>query len=116
MVGYDELKFELKRNNFVRAAAIAASIGLPANELREIQFEALWQMALNRNAVGTKKLAQEYGISKQELKEYLQSRAMEYGKAGDIKLMSSCYDVVTGQYFSFEEWLEFYTMKWKDYP
>ncbi|BDV41583.1 hypothetical protein GURASL_05060 [Geotalea uraniireducens] len=115
MVGNDDLKYELERNNFVRAAQIAASRGLAENELREIQFEALWQMAQNRNAVGTRKLAQEWGVSKQELKEYLQNRAVEHRKTGDIKLLTSCYDAGTGKYFSFEEWLEFYAEKWKDY-
>jgi hypothetical protein len=72
---YPELRLEMDRKNFVRAAAIATSLGLPAYELRQIQGEALWEMAVNRNAPGTKRLAQQYGISRRTLQQILERRA-----------------------------------------
>ena len=31
-----------------------------------------------------------------------------------FKALSTCFDITTGRYFDFKEWLEFYTGKWKD--
>jgi hypothetical protein len=108
----DELQLLLKQQNYVRAAAIAASLGLPTDELRDIQFEALWQMAANRNAPGTKRLAQEYGVSSQTLKQILEARASQLRHSGHDKALAACYDAATGKYLSFEEWINQLGARW----
>jgi hypothetical protein len=109
---HPELRLEMGRKNFVRAAAIATSLGLPATELRQIQGEALWQMAVNRNAPGTQRLAQQYGISRQTLEQILERRAKEFRQAGHDKALAACYDAATGKYFSFEEWMDQLVQMW----
>ncbi len=109
---YDELQLLLKQQNYVRAAAIAGSLGLPTDELRDIQFEALWQMAVNRNAPGTKRLAQEYGVSSQTLKQILEARASQLRQAGHDKALAACYGAATGKYLSFEEWMNQLVERW----
>jgi|GEM_PF-487001 len=108
----DELQLLLKQQNYVRAAAIAGSLGLSADELRDVQFEALWQMAANRNAPGTKRLAQQYGVSCQTLKQILEARASQLRQAGHDKALSACYDAATGKYLSFEEWTNHLIQRW----
>lgn len=108
----DELQLLLKQQNYVRAAAIAASLGLPADELTDIQFEALWQMATNRNAPGTKRLAQQYGVSSQTLKLILETRANQLRQAGQDKALAACYDAATGKYLSFGEWTDHLIEGW----
>jgi hypothetical protein len=109
---HPELRLEMDRKNFVRAAAIATSLGLPAGELRQIQGEALWQMAVNRNAPGIKRLAQQYGISRQTLKQILERRAKELRQAGHDKARAACYDAATGKYLPFEEWMNQLVERW----
>ncbi len=101
-----ELQFELGRKNFVRAAAIAASMGLPPNEIHDIQCEALWQAALERNGPGTRRLARQYGFSDEELEQVLRERAQRLGESSQGKPLAACYDARTGKYLSFEEWVE----------
>lgn len=109
--GHKDIEFEIERKNFVRAVRIARSIGMSEDTMRDLQLQALWQMALNRNAVGVKILAQEYGVSKRELKKYLENRAIKERINVKNKDLSACFDVTTGKYFNFEEWLKFYTEK-----
>jgi len=91
----------------VRAAQIAQSMGLPREEVQDIVTRALWEMAaVNRNALGTKKLAQEYGISRKELKELLEGYAEHRIREGDRKALEPCYDINTGAYLSVEEWMD----------
>ncbi len=111
----DDLKFEIERKNFVRAVRIAVSLGMSKDTTRVLQLRALWQMAaLNRNSVGVKILAQEYGVPERELKKYLQNRANQERENGNAKVLSTCFDMATGKYYTFEEWLEFYAEKWKE--
>jgi len=105
--GEEELQEEIERGRFVRAAGIAQSMGLPREEVQDILTRALWEMAaVNRNALGTKKLAQEYGISKTELKELLEGYAEARIREGDHKTLEPCYDINTGTYLSFEQWMD----------
>jgi hypothetical protein len=106
-----ELRLEMSRKNFVRAAAIATSLGLPADELRQIQGEALWEMAVNRNAPGTKRLARQYGISRQTLKQIFEERA-KLREDGHDKALAACYNAATGKYLSFEEWMNHLIERW----
>jgi len=105
--GGEELQEEIEQGHLVRAAQIAQSIGLPREEVQDIPIRALWEMAaVNRNAEGTKRLAQEYGISKKELKELLEGYAENRMREGDRKALEPCYDINTGAYLSFEEWID----------
>jgi len=105
--GREELQEEIERGHLVRAAQIAQSIGLPREEVKDIVTRALWEMAaVNRNALGTKRLAQEYGISKEELKELLEGYAGNRIREGDRKALEPCYDINTGAYLRFEEWMD----------
>jgi hypothetical protein len=108
----DELQILRKQQNYVTAAAIAGSLGLPPDELRNIQIEALWQMAVNRNAPGTKRLAQQYGVSSGTVKQILEERANQLRQAGHDKALAACYDAATGRYLSFEEWMNQLVERW----
>ena len=111
----NDLRFEIGRKNFVRAAQIATLLGLSVDKIRDLQLEAIWQMAaINRNASGFKHLTREYGIKKDDLKKYLKDRANEEKGNVSFKALSTCFDITTRRYFDFKEWLEFYTGKWKD--
>jgi ABC-type Fe2+-enterobactin transport system substrate-binding protein len=111
--GGEELKEEIERGHFVRAAQVAESIGLPRDELRDIQVKALWEMAaVGRNEPGTKRLAQEYGFSKQELRNLLEEYAENRRRKGDLKPLEPCYDAFTGTYLSFEGWMDFFFKKY----
>jgi len=109
----DELRVEIGREQFVRAAALAASCGISEEEIRALRLKALWQMsAAYRNAAGTKSLAQQYGLSKQELREFLEKHAEEKGNEGNSKTLEPCYDIATGEYLTFEEWMERFLKNW----
>lgn len=98
-----ELRNELERKNFVRAAQLAALLG--NGELRQIQLQALWQIASARNAPGTKRLAAQYGIPMPELRRYLEHEVNRLKERGDHKALGVSYDATTGKYLSFEDWL-----------
>lgn len=115
--GRDEVRAEIEREQFVRAATLAASLGLAEEEIRDLRLKALWQMsAVYRNAPGTKILAQEYGLSKTELREFLEKHAQEKRKEGNDKALDPCYDLSTGEYLSFEEWIERFLKNWDKLP
>jgi len=110
-----DLKLEIDRKNFIRAVQVAKSLGYDEKMIKGLQFQALWQMAaLYRNASGMRILAQQYGFQKEELKDYLEDRASKEKENGNIKALSTCFDITTGKYFNFNEWLDFHTNKWKE--
>jgi hypothetical protein len=112
--GKDELRSEVERGNFERAALLAASLDVPEEEIQELRLEALWRMsAVYRNAPGTERLARDYGISKEALREFLVKRAEEQGKQGNRKPLEPCYDLSTGRHLSFEEWMDRLLKKWE---
>lgn len=97
----------------MRAAQVAESMGLPREEVQDIRTRALWEMAaVNRNAPGTKRLAQEYGFSKKDLKELLEGYAENRRREGDSKPLEPCYDISTGAYMTFEEWVGSFMKKY----
>jgi hypothetical protein len=101
-----ELREAIDKGHFVRAAHLAESVGLPQEELNDIRARAMWEIAaVNRNPPGTKRLAQEYGLSKKKLKEFLEERAETKRREGDAKALEPCYDISTGTYLNFEEWM-----------
>jgi hypothetical protein len=103
----EKLKLEIDQGNFERAVLVALDLELQPAEVTEIKFKALWQMAaVNRNAVGAKKLAQDFGISKEELKVFLGKKADELRQEGNERLLTPRYDHQSGKYLDFEEWME----------
>ncbi len=102
----EAFKLEIERNNFVRAAHLASSLNLGEDKLRELRSKALWQMAaMNRNAVGTKILAKQYGYSKEEVKQILE---IYLDHKGNKKALKARYDPPTGKYLSFNDWMDLY--------
>ena len=109
----EELKAELDRGHYARAALLAMSIGLPEEEIQDLRFKALWQMsAIYRNAPGTKTLVQQYGFSKEELSKFLKQHTEEKRNVGDDKPLEPCYDHTTGKYLTFEEWIDQFFKSW----
>jgi hypothetical protein len=112
-VSGEELRAQVDRGDFVRAAHMAESLGADKEELQQIRLSALWQMsALYRNAPGTKRLAEQYGLSKNEVRQVLEAHAEEQKKAGNERPLRPRYDLSTGRYLSFEEWLDHFTKSW----
>jgi hypothetical protein len=100
------LKAEIGRGNFVRAALLATSLGLPDDEVQGLRQEAMWQMsAVYRNGPGTKSLAQQYGFSREEAGQILEKMAKEKKNGGQERCLAPRYDHDTGKYLSFEEWM-----------
>ena len=113
----DELRTEIERRNFSRAAFLAASLDLAEQELQDLRVKALWQIAaVYRNVPGTKALAQQYGLSKQEVRDLLERHAEEKTNAGDTKPLEPCYDLNTGNHLSFEEWIYHFLKRWDKLP
>ncbi len=111
--GREELRADIERGHFARAALVAASLGVGEEELRELRLKALWQMsAVNRNGLGTKRLAQEYGFSKKELGEILRQYADKMRGERNIKPLEPCYDYKTDKYLTFEGWLDQFLRNW----
>jgi len=109
----EELEEVIDKGHFVRAAQLAESAGLSQEELNEIRSKALWEMAaVNRNPLGTKKLAHEYGLSKKELKQVLEEYAEKKRTDGEGKALEPCFDISTGTYLNFEEWMSYLFKKY----
>ncbi len=112
-IDHDALKNEIESGRFARAVLIAEQMGLPGEETRNLRYKAIWQMsAVNRNAHGTKDLARQYGLSREEVKKALEEHADEMKKEGKTKALEPCYDYSTGRYLSFEEWVDHYLKIW----
>ena len=106
---HEELKKAIEHKNFARAEQLAASLHLAGSELKRIQHQALCQMAATyRNAHGTKILAQKYGYSKQEVKQILEEYASEIREDGNSRPLKVCYDILSGKYLTFEDWIIHY--------
>jgi hypothetical protein len=109
----DQVKEELNRKHYSRAALLAASLGRPEQEVRDLRIKALWQMsAVSRNLSGTRSLAQQYGYGKDELAEILRKRAEEEKEQGAYKSIEPCYDHNSGKYLGFDEWLDQLLKQW----
>ncbi len=111
--GHSELEAEIERKHFARASLVAEQMGLPEEEVRDLRFKALGQMSvIYRNAHGTKKLALQYGFSREEVKQILEQFVNEMKNEGNNKPLKPCYDYSTGKYLSFEEWMDHFFKKW----
>ncbi|MBW1999418.1 MAG: hypothetical protein JRJ29_15835 [Deltaproteobacteria bacterium] len=103
----EELDREIQRKHFIRAAFLAKEMKRPEHEVKDLKRKALWQMAaLFRNPQGVKALANQFGLSKDQVKEILEQTAQEKIREGDDKPLGPCYDLQTGRYLAFEDWLE----------
>ena len=109
----EDLKAEMDRGHYSRAALLAISLGLPEREIQDLRFKALWQMsAIYRNAPGTRALAEKYGFTREELLEFLKRNTEEKRNEGDDKPLEPCYDHTTGKYLIFEEWIDHFFKNW----
>ena len=108
---------ELERKHFVRAALAAQSSNLPSDRIRDLQIKALDQMSATfRNAGGTKQLAMQFGISKEELKNILENYMEDRISREDVRDLEPCYDPATGDYLSFEQWISLLIKRWDRLP
>ena len=113
----EELRAEVERGHFARAALLAEALGLALDKIQDFRTKALWQMsAVGRNAPGTKALSQQYGLSKNQLRQTLQRYAEKKRSEGDKKPLEPCYDHSTGKYLSYEEWVDNFFRKWDRLP
>ena len=110
----EELRLEIERKHYARAAVLGSALNLlPAEEIRELRMKALWQIsAVSRNAAGTSILGHEYGLTREEVADYLKTRAKAEKEQGAYKALEACYDQSTGKYLSFDEWLERLLRQW----
>ncbi|MEW6665714.1 MAG: hypothetical protein AB1512_10910 [Thermodesulfobacteriota bacterium] len=80
-----------------------------------LRRRALGQIsAVYRNAHGTRQLAQQYGISREQARQILLEFADEMKNKGNLKPLEPCYDYRTGRYLSFEEWIGHYLKTWEN--
>ncbi len=113
----DGTKTEIERGHFVRAALIAEQTGMSEKEIRDLRFKAIEQMsAIYRNAHGTKRLARQYGFSRDDVKEILENFIHEMKKEGKSEILGPCYDYSTGKHVSLEEWRDHYLKIWDRLP
>ena len=93
---------------------MAASLNLNNDEVEKLRYQALCRMAaLYRNVHGVKILAQQYGYSKQEVKQIIEKHAKQMRKRGNSKPLNACNDCSTAKYLTFEEWINLWIEKWK---
>jgi hypothetical protein len=109
----DELKSAVEGGHYVRAVNLALSAGRPQEDVRDLQRDALWQMAaVFRNSAGTKILAEQYGMPKKEVEAFLRKRCEEERSKGNKKTLEPTFDHDTNQYLTFDEWLDHLLKKW----
>ncbi len=114
MATKEEFESEINRKNFVRALYLAKELNLSEEEITQIAHKALWQVAgIGRNPYATKKLADELGYSKDEVKQILIEQANKEKESGNKKIVGPCYDYRSGKYLDFEEWLNRLLKEWK---
>jgi ABC-type Fe2+-enterobactin transport system substrate-binding protein len=109
----EEFESEVNKKNFVRALYLAKELDFPEEQIKQIAYKALWQVAgIGRNPYATKKLALELGYSKDQLKQILMEQAGKEKEQGDKKIVGPCYDYRSGKYLTFEEWLTRFLKEW----
>jgi hypothetical protein len=109
----EEVKREIGRGNYARALALAKADGFSDREIGDLKEKALWQAAaLDRNAGGTKALAEEYGLSPDEVKGILAHEAQAKRSRGEDRELMPRYDYRTNDYLTFEEWLARVLANW----
>jgi DNA-directed RNA polymerase sigma subunit (sigma70/sigma32) len=110
---HEALKNEIERGLFVRAVLLAEHMGLPEGEIKVLRHKALGKMsAIHRNPQGTRHIARQYGLSREEVRKILEEFADEMKNGGNNKPLEPCYDYSTGKYLSFEKWMDHYLKIW----
>jgi hypothetical protein len=110
---HDELRAAVEGKRYVRASDLAVSQGDPAEKIDTLRKEALWQLsAVFRNAAGSRILAEQYGMSKKEVEDFLRKRFDEEKGRGNTKSLEPTFDYQTSRYLTFEEWLDQLMKKW----
>ncbi len=114
---HEKLRLMVEQGQFLRAAYTALSQEPSEEKEAELNEKALWEMAaLCRNVHGTKKIARDFDISKQEAARTLKKIAGEEMDRGNKKPLEPCYDLQTGEYLSFDQWLDNLLKKWDRIP
>ena len=109
----DALKAVVESKGYARASRLAASLGHPEEEVESLRKEALWQMsAVFRNGSGSRILADQYGMSRKEVEDFLRKRSEEEKERGNAKSLEPTFDYLTNRYLSFDEWLDQLLRKW----
>ena len=109
----EEIEVEIKRRNFIRALYLAKRLNLSEDEIREIAHKAIWQAGgIGRNPYIVRQIAQEFGYSKEEVKEILLEQAKKEEESENKKILGSCYDYRTGKYLEFKDWLQRLLKEW----
>jgi hypothetical protein len=109
----DELKAAAESKRYVRASHLAASLDHPEEKVDTLRKEALWQMsAVFRNAAGSRILAEQYGMSKKEVEDFLRKRSEEEKERENAKSLEPTFDYLTSKYLTFDEWLDQLMKKW----
>ena len=110
---HNALTAEIERENFVRAVVLAEHMALPKEEIEDLRRKALGQIAaIYRNPHGMKGLARQNGYSRDDVKQILKQYAHKMKTEGNTKPLDPCYDYHTGNYLSFEEWMDYYLRRW----
>lgn len=109
----DDFRAAVEKKNYVRALNLGLSLGASKDQIENLRKEALWQMsAAFRNAVGAKNLAEQQGLSKKAVEDYLRKRCEDERSRGNAKILEPTFDHHTNKYLTFEEWLDFLVRKW----
>ena len=102
-----ELEEAIQNKNYVRAVRIAESVGKSADEIRELQQDAIKQFIVeHRNPQGAIALAEEYHLTREDLNQLLKGILQE-AEAKKI-LDKKQYDIKTMRYLTLGEWLKEY--------
>jgi hypothetical protein len=109
----DELRSAVEKKHYVRASNLAVSLGASQERIEDLRKEALWQISAGfRNAAGTRILAEQQGLSKKHVEDYLRKRSEEERSRGNAKILEPTFDHNTNRYLTFEEWSDYLVRKW----
>jgi hypothetical protein len=109
----DELRSVVEKKHYLRALNFAVAAGVTQEQIEGLRKEALWQLsAVFRNAAGSRILAEQQGLSKKHVEEYLRKRSEEERSSGQVKILEPTFDHHTNKYLTFEEWLDYLVRKW----
>jgi hypothetical protein len=102
-----ELEEAIRDKNYARAVSIAESIAKPANEVEELQKEAIRQFIVEyRNPQGALALAEEYRFTREDLNQLLTDILKE---AEEKKILEKRqFDIKTMRYLTLAEWIKEY--------
>lgn len=107
----EELTDLIKKKNWLRASRVASDLGRPEEEVRLYQEKALWQLAaVNRNGTGTKRLASDLGVKKEELISVLKRLSKENERARELE---PCYYPMSESYLDFNQWVDALQKRWE---